>query len=121
RDGDDVIYLSRRRHAPHAPLFAHRRTPVAIPSDSVLEAGWSVRVPDYRGVPMMGTIRRIPDSPWYIICKIDLAEVDAPLRRLGWEMALIAALIGLANAAGAGMIWRGQQARIHRDREAWFY
>lgn len=66
-------------------------------------------------------MRRIPDSPWLLICKMAVAEVDAPLRRLGWEMALITALIGLANVAGAGLIWKTQQGRIHRDREAWFY
>jgi PAS domain S-box-containing protein len=52
---------------------------------------------------------------------MDTAEVDEPLRRLGWEMALVTALIGLANASGVGLIWRSQQARTHREREAWFY
>ena len=85
-------------------------------------------MPDGRSrARITGASRRLEPSaaypilPWLLICKMAVAEVDAPLRRLGWEMALITLLIGLVSAAGAGLIWRGQQARLHREREAWFY
>jgi hypothetical protein len=35
---------------------------------------------------------RIPESPWYFPAKIDVSEVEAPLTRLSWEMALIVVL-----------------------------
>jgi signal transduction histidine kinase len=69
-------------------------------------------VVDYRGIPVLATVRWIRDSSWFLVCKIDAAEVIAPVRRLGWMMALITALIGLANAAGVGFIWRDQRARM---------
>jgi len=121
RDGDYVVYLSPRRHAPEAPPLSRRRPQIHLPPDAVMDAGFPLRMPDYRGVPVLGTIRHVPDSPWYLLCKIDAAEVDAAVHRLGWEMSLIAALIGLSNAAGAVLIWRDQQARMHRDREAWLH
>lgn len=121
REGNEIVYLNRRRSAAGMTMFSRRPLNLKPPPDSVLDSGWSLETLDYRDVPIIAAIRRIPDSPWLLICKMDIAEVDAPLRRLGWEMVLITVLIGLANVAGAEMIWRGQQTRIHRDREAWFY
>jgi len=120
-DGKEIVYLNAGRHTPGITAFSRRPLTMRLPPDAVLNAGWRLVANDYRGVPVIGTIRRIPDSPWYLASRINVAEVDAPLRRLGWEMALITALIALANVTGAAVIWRGHQARIHRDREAWFY
>ena len=120
RDGDGLLTLNTNLHA-GLVAFRHRAIHGKSPPEAMLDAGFTTRGVDYRGVPIIGTARWIPNSPWYVIAKMDAAEVDEPVRRLGWEMALATALIGMANAAGAGLIWRNQQARIHRDREAWFY
>jgi two-component system sensor histidine kinase UhpB len=89
--------------------------------DAALDFGRFYRDLDYRGVPVFAIIRHIPDSPWFLITKVDASEVDAPGRRLGWEMALITVLIALVTASGAALVWRGQRARIVQEREAWFY
>jgi len=119
-EGSEAVSLTGARH-PGAASFSRRPRVLKLPPDAVLESGWSLKGADYRGIPSVGTFRRIPDSPWLLICKMQIAEVDAPMRRLGWEMALITLLIGLVSGAGALLIWKGQQARIHRDREARFY
>jgi PAS domain S-box-containing protein len=118
---DEVVYLSRWRYEHGRAQSFRRPLPPNVPPDAVLYSGWTVDLPDYRGVRVLGTVRQIPDAPWLLVSKIDLAEVVAPVSRLGWEMALVTALIGLANAAGVGIIWRGQQAQMYREREAWFY
>jgi PAS domain S-box-containing protein len=118
-EGNEAVSLSTAH--PGMAAFSRRPRILTLPPDRVLESGWSLKGVDNRGILSIGTMRRIPDSPWLLICKMAIAEVDAPLRRLAWEMALITALIAFASAAAAGLIWRGQQARIHRDREEWFY
>lgn len=120
-EGNEIVNLSRMRKAPANPVFTRRPLTRKLPSAEVLESGWSTSGLDYAGVPVLGAVRHVANSPWYLVCKIDVAEIEAPLRRLAWEMVLVTALIGLANAAGVGLIWRGQQARSHREREAWFY
>jgi PAS domain S-box-containing protein len=120
-DGKEIVNLSKMRKAPGNPVFSRRRLAGKLPSDAVLDSGWSTTGLDYGLVPVLGVVRHVANSPWFLICKMDIAEIDAPLRRLAWEMALVTALIGFANAAGVGLIWRGQQARSHREREAWFY
>lgn len=118
-EGRNGVYLTPRRNAPQAVVF-FRRPLALLPPDSVLREGWSPVASDYRGVPAMYAVRRVPDSPWYLVSKMDVAEIDAPLNRLGWEMALITALLVVANIAGAGLIWRNRQARIDQEKKAWF-
>jgi PAS domain S-box-containing protein len=119
-EGNQGVFLNGTHYEEPKGHFLSAPLPPNV-AWSLLDSGWSSATPDYRGVPVVRTARRIPNSPWYLSCKIDVAEVVAPVRRLAWEMGLITALIGFANAAGVGTIWRGQQARVHREREAWFY
>jgi len=121
RDGPNhILYLNELRHRPGSAL-GFRRSIEDNPPDRYFDKGWANKRLDYHGVPVMTIVRRVPDSPWYLVTKIDALEVEAPVRRLAWEMALITALIGIANTAGVGFIWRVQQGRILREREAWFY
>lgn len=118
-EGDSYVYLSRRRDAPAAALFSRRPLP-RLPLQETLDAGWSTMATDFRGIRAMFAIRRVPDSTWYVVSKIDLAEVDGPINRLGWEMALVTALIVVVNITGAGLILRNRQLRIDHDKQAWF-
>jgi len=121
RDGEDAVFLSELRHHPAAPLrFRQSLADLHLPPDAAFESGPAWRGPDYRGVRVLAIVRHIPDSPWYLIAKIDAAEVDAPERRLGWEMALVTVLIGLVGATGTAFVWRDQRARIVEERGSWF-
>jgi PAS domain S-box-containing protein len=75
---------------------------------------------DYRDVPVLCVVRRVTDSPWYVVTKIDQEEVFAPLRALAWKIGSAFTLIALANAGAVGWIWRSRQLRGHREREEWF-
>jgi len=39
---------------------------------------------DYRGVPVLAVVRAVPDSPWFLLAKMDAAEVYAPMRERLW-------------------------------------
>lgn len=114
RDGNRTLCLSDLRSRPGSAF--HAWLPVRLP-DTPMNSGKTSKATDYRGVTVERTVVPIPDSPWYLIAKIDTSEVDAPVARFGWEMALIIALIALAHAAGTAFIWRDQQMHIHRERE----
>ena len=118
RDADYVEFLSELRHVPGSTLNFRMRIPEKIPSDEVLAAGYVRRAPDYYGVPCLAVIRTIQGSGWYLTTQMDTAEVNAPLTRLSWELALLVVLIAAANSAGVGFIWRNQQLRAHRERKA---
>lgn len=119
REGDYVESLSELRHSPGSALnFRQRIALPRIPDDRELSAGWLHKGLDYRGVPIIGIIRSIRGSGWYLSAKVDADEVYAPLTRLSWELALIVVLIAVANSAGVGYIWRNEQLRAHRERKA---
>jgi PAS domain S-box-containing protein len=73
---------------------------------------------DYRGVPVVAALRVIPDSPWSLVARMDLAEVLAPLRE---QLRLVVVLIGallLGAGAGIALLWRQQSVRFYRERAA---
>ncbi len=116
REGNRTVYLSDLRDKPGSGFHFWR--PVRVPrrTEAQTKSGWAFKQLDYRGVTVEGTVVPVPNSPWYLIAKIDASEVDAPVSHLGWEMAWIMALIALANATGAGFIWRSRQMRIYQER-----
>lgn len=121
REGNQVIDLSPRRYAPSEKPISRRPLHLRLPAPSELEAGWRVQGLDYRFVPVIATVRHVPDSPWYLVAKIDEAEVTAPLRRMAWGAALLTGLIALVNTAGGALIVRRTRDRRRREREALFY
>ena len=55
---------------------------------------------DYRGMPTLAALHAVPDSPWFLVARIDAAEVYAPLReRLRLTILLVSLLL---ISAGAG-------------------
>ena len=121
REGDEILYLNELRHKRGTALtFRYSIAGQVLPDEKVLMRGWLRKAEDYRGVPALIMVRRIPNSPWYLSAKIDVSEVEAPLRRLWWELIAVVVMIAVASAAGVGLIWRNRQLHIHREREQWF-
>jgi PAS domain S-box-containing protein len=118
RDGDDVVYLNDLRYRQHAALrlrFPMGRTDLPA-VQAVLGVQGNVEGPDYRGVPVFAAVRAVPDTPWFLVAKLDAAEVRAPIERR--SLLLIAATLSLILLAGAGVfvLWRRQQLQFYRAR-----
>lgn len=102
RDGDEVVFLNELRHSKNAPLSKH----YPISQQQLLETkvvtgqeGLAEGV-DYRGVPVVGILNKIPGTPWFMVSKIDTAEIYAPIHKLAhWIIALMLALV----IAGGGI------------------
>ncbi|OGN93585.1 MAG: hypothetical protein A2Z75_00560, partial [Chloroflexi bacterium RBG_13_50_10] len=64
---------------------------------------------DYRGVEVISALKHIPDSPWYMVAKIDTSEALSAWRF--WAGIIIASIAGLLAAALAlvGLIWQRRQ------------
>ena len=61
---------------------------------------------DYRGVPVVAYLCAIPNSPWSMVTRMDLAEVYAPLRERLWLTVLLLgawASVGLSDVSGASI------------------
>ncbi|MBM3174286.1 MAG: PAS domain S-box protein [Chloroflexi bacterium] len=111
RDGDNVLFLNELRHQKDTALrlkipLSRRELPSVM---AVMGKEGIVQGRDYRGVEVVATLKRIPDSPWYLVAKIDASEALAAWR---FEARIImATAIGLLVAALAfiGLIWQRRQ------------
>jgi PAS domain S-box-containing protein len=67
---------------------------------------------DYRGVPVLAVTRRVPETPWVLVAKIDLDEVHAPIERQTFWLGLIACSVILTIGIGVALILRDLRARL---------
>jgi PAS domain S-box-containing protein len=118
KDVNDVLYLSDLRHQPNAALALRiplKRTKVPAVRAILGQTGIIEGV-DYHDVPVIASVRAVPDSPWFLIAKLDVAEVQAPLRTQLWQMVTLIGVLLLGAAAGVGLVWRQRRVRFYRDK-----
>ena len=71
---------------------------------------------DYRGVPVLAVIRAVPNSPWFLVAKMDAAEVYAPMRERLWLTVLFVGILLFGLGAAVGFLWRQQHAALYRQK-----
>jgi PAS domain S-box-containing protein len=116
RDPKTVYYLNQQRHRPTSA------EPLQLPvTDQSLPAaraalGWEgvFEGRDYRGVPVLAVVRRVPDSPWSIVTKMDMAEVYGEQREQLRNVAFIGALIAAVGGLLMAYIWHSITLRNYQ-------
>ena len=82
RDGDNVLFLNELRHKEGTALklripLSRADLPAAM---AVIGREGIVQGKDYRGVEVVAAIMAIPDSPWFMVAKMDATEAFAKWR-----------------------------------------
>jgi PAS domain S-box-containing protein len=116
--GRGILFLSELRHygGPHLSL-RKSLADTHLPSvKAVLGEEGIVRGTDYRGVAVLATNRVIPGSPWYLSAKIDIAEVNAPLRRWLYLIPILTIAMMAAAGLGVALIWRNREVKLYRQQ-----
>jgi PAS domain S-box-containing protein len=116
REGNDVLYLNNIKFEENAALNLHiplEKTEVPAVR-AILGKTGIVEGVDYRGVPVLADIRVVPDSPWFLVAKVDIAEVYAPLRTRAWETLIFFCVLGIGAGTILGVLWREQRLRFFR-------
>jgi PAS domain S-box-containing protein len=115
--GDSLEALSPLRYVPNAAL--RYRTPTArsaVATAHFTSHSDSQHVADYRGVPVVAAVRRVPATDWVLVAKIDRAEVIAPVIRGAVVATLISLILLGAIAAVVYAMW-SRRDRAQTDRE----
>src|SRR5882672_3159300 len=101
RDGSDVVFLTPVRDLPRAKSMM--RMPLARPDFVEAEAAMGesgyLSGLDYGDDAVLAFALRINDAPWFIVAKIDQAEVYAKIRAIA---VLAAAAVGALVVLGCG-------------------
>jgi PAS domain S-box-containing protein len=116
--GNEIVFLSELRHWKGTPLALRKSlAETQMPSvKAVLGEEGAVRGKDYRGAPVLAANRIIPDSPWYLTAKIDIAEVNAPLRRWLYLIPILTLSMMAAAGLGVAFIWRSRDVQLYRQQ-----
>lgn len=117
REGDEVVFLNDLRHSTNPALALrisiHQK---ALPAARAARGEVGVRDGvDYRGVPVLAAMRAVPDSPWFLVAKVDREEIYAPLRKQVWLAGLLTGALALAGGLGLMAVWRGRETAFLRQ------
>ncbi len=119
REGNEVVFLNELRFQKNTALTLRRPLDQeALPGARAASGQEGVtKGIDYRGVPVVAALRTIPDSPWFLVARIDTAEVYAPLRERLWLMVVLIGVVLFGAGAGIALLWRQQRVRFYREEE----
>jgi two-component system, cell cycle sensor histidine kinase and response regulator CckA len=120
RDGDDVVFLNELRHLKNTASalripISNEKLPAAMAvhgNEGIVEGI------DYRGVPVLAVMRKIPDSPWFMVSKVDQEEVYAPLLFQTWLIGSVTIILVIALGVFFSYWWRNRQYQAKVERLA---
>lgn len=121
REGNELVYLNELRHAKGAALSKRQSLdqPNLLAAMALMGNEGLTEGVDYRNVPVVGVLQRIPGTTWVLVNKIDRGEIFAPIDKLAeWIAALVVVLIG--GGGGLMFFWRQQQRQRLQDLQ-WQY
>lgn len=109
REGDDVLFLNSLRHQQgtelklRQPLSTHTRLPAAL---AVAGNTGVIEGLDYRNKPVLASIGPIAGTPWFMVSKIDLAEVLEPVQKQAWITGGVLLALLLSTALWISLQWQ---------------
>ncbi|MFZ4707375.1 MAG: sensor histidine kinase [Bacteroidales bacterium] len=118
REGHNAVFLNRLKFQKKAALdlrISLEKT--ALPGvKAVLGKTGIVEGMDYRGVQVIAYVRSIPNTPWFIVSKMDISEVYAPLREKQWTLAISIIILVFGFGGVIGFISKQNTNRYHKAK-----
>ena len=117
REGDSILYLNELRHRAGTTLKLRSsiRDQWLLAARILREETGLQEGVDYRGVPVLGVGLPIPNSSWFMVAKVDQAEIYTPLLRQAWTTAVIVTVLICSFTLGVGLFWWRKTAKFLRE------
>ncbi len=116
RDGEDALFLNNLRHEKATALTL--RIPLSrtdMPAvQAVLGREGVLRGRDYRGVEVLSALKAVPDSPWFLVAKVDTDEVFAVWRFLSVLILTLIVLLAVGAVVVVALIWQRNEKTHYR-------
>ncbi len=116
REGSEVMFLSPLRHHDGPPLSL--RLPLGQGSDpAVLAANGERGIlygRDYRGEEVLAMVSAVPDSPWFMVTKVDIAEAFSDIRSREWLALSLPISLALLFVGFLAAHWQWRARRRER-------
>lgn len=118
RDKEDVLFLNPLRFHEDAALNLH--IPLTetenISVKAVLGQTGHVEGKDYREKSVIGHVRSIPDSPWFLVIRMDQDEANVPLQQRVWRTLLFISALMAIPGTGLILVLRQQRIRFYKEQ-----
>ncbi|MGA7160788.1 MAG: PAS domain S-box protein [Bacteroidota bacterium] len=118
QEGDSVVIINETKDNKHPPLSL--RLPLSqsqLPGASFYKSGEGiVEGLDYAGIPVLAAFRKIPDSPWAVIVKINTEEIYAAIHERESFIEIITGLVIIAGGAIVGLLWRYERSVYYKKQ-----
>ena len=118
RDGDQILFLNELRHQGGTALKLRQsvKEGTALASQVMRkteQVGYLLNAVDYRGKPIIGIVRAVPNTDWYLVAKMDKAELyDLAMTDMIWV-----GLSGLLALLLSALVVYGLRQRQHIEKE----
>jgi len=117
KDGNDVLYLNELKFQKNTALnFRLSLTRNDLPAvQAVLGRTGVFEGKDYRGVDVLSDLRPMPGAPWFMISKIDQAEVYSELKYRAVIIFLFITIILILLGTGLAWLYSARQKNIYKQ------
>jgi PAS domain S-box-containing protein len=118
RQGNEALFLNELRFKKNTalnlrvPLDKNKELPAvkaALGQEGIVEGI------DYQ-VPVIAFVCAVPDSPWFLVARMDTPEVYAPLKEKLWVTIVLVGILLTGASAGVGFIWKQQLAGFDQQK-----
>jgi PAS domain S-box-containing protein len=118
RDSDKIAYLNELRHLKNTELILKKPVETEMLPEAMALHGitGTLNGIDYRNIPVVAAMKKIPGTQWYMVAKIDRNEVFSVLNEQMKMVNTILILFILTIGLFLGFIWRNQRARYYRGK-----
>jgi hypothetical protein len=118
REGDEIVYLNELRHLKNSELTLKKpvsteKLPAAMAVEGITGTIDGI---DYRNVPVVAAMNKIPGTQWYMVAKMDRVEILSALTYHVKMIVLIIILIILTSGSFLGFIIRNQRVIYYREK-----
>ncbi len=118
REGDEILFINELRSEPGAALnlrISESRSDLPAVKAIFNNQDGLIEGRDYTGTPVFAHVLQVPDTPWYMVAKIDQSEALAE-----WHASarlIFALAIGLFVACAAALAFIYQMRGLRRYQE----
>lgn len=118
RDGNEIVYLNELRHLKNTELILKRPlSEEKLPASMALKnITGTIDGIDYRNVPVVAAMNKIPGTPWYMVAKIDREEILSSLTSQIKMIMIMLILVILTSGSFLGFLIRDQRLVFYREK-----
>ena len=118
REGDEIVYLNELRHLKNSELILKKpvssmKLPAALAVHGITGTIDGV---DYRNVPVVAAMNKIPATQWYMVAKMDREEILSALTNQMKMIVIMLILVILTSGSILALIIRNQRVIFYREK-----